>query len=296
MVSSKTSTKAGNTGGGAGNGRARGGISGPKLKKSAVIDALSTLEPSGVSNVAAANLALMKKEVNAGVVLEQSPATVRPEPANKKKSGDAADKKSSGGNPRKNSSPSVKQDIAANQSLTLRASRNPHPGLPDAPRPKRSSEVVAAERTDKAMKKEQSKERRSNALAKAAAIEDKMVEEDQALAASNGISPPGLPERQRKTRPKPGLVQESTSQELADDVSGDSSSEGYQQPEGEESSGLSEAADESDDEEMLDVSEEEEKPKPKKAKKSKGDVRKGVAENRKVVDKNKKRRSEEKRQ
>ena len=85
--------------------------------------------------------------------------------------------------------------------------------MPDAPRPKRSSEVVAAERTDKAMKKEQSKERRSNALAKAAAIEDKMVEEDQALAASNGISPPGLPERQRKTRPKPDLVQERSSQE-----------------------------------------------------------------------------------
>ncbi|PPQ77450.1 hypothetical protein CVT26_005812 [Gymnopilus dilepis] len=41
----------------------------------------------------------------------------------------------------------------------------------------------------------------------------------------------------------------------AEDISGDSSSEGYQQPEGNESSQSSKAADGSEDEEMLDVSE-----------------------------------------
>ncbi|PPQ83696.1 hypothetical protein CVT26_005950 [Gymnopilus dilepis] len=275
MVSSKTHSKGSEAGSGAGSGRARGGISGPKLKKSAVIDALSALETS---------------EVGGSVAVK-----VNAVPANKKKGGDAADKKPPGGNSRKNSSPPTKEDITATEPSALRASRNPHPGLPDAPRPKRSSEVVAAERTDKANKKEQAKQRRNDALAKAAAVEDQMAQADQALASSKGVPPAGLPERHRKARPKPEAVQEEASQE-SEGISGGSSSGGYQQPEGEESSQSSEAADGSEDEEMLDVSEEEEKPKPKKVKKNKGDVRKAVAENRKVVDKNKKRSSEEKRQ
>lgn len=85
----------------------------------------------------------------------------------------------------------------------LRAERATHPGQPDKPRHKRSSEEVAAERQEKFRRVEEAQQRREQAVEEAAREEDAMAREDKSLASSNGAPPADLPERQRRARPKP---------------------------------------------------------------------------------------------
>ena len=87
-------------------------------------------------------------------------------------------------------------------SKSLRPHRNAHPGRPDVPRGKRSSEEVAAKRKKKDRLAEDARDRREQALSNAACVEDAMIQEDEQLTKTNGIHPSDLPDRARRLRPQ----------------------------------------------------------------------------------------------
>ncbi|KAF8868452.1 hypothetical protein CPB84DRAFT_1857726 [Gymnopilus junonius] len=158
---------------------------------------------------------------------------------------------------------STEPDADVDSKLRLRASnRDAHPGLPDVKRAKRSSEEVAVECEEKQRRIEDAKERREQALTKAAELEDKM----------------------HNQRPKDGPASKPASN---DEQSGLSDNEYKQPTNGDETSSDEEVLDNSDDDEKTHMT------KPKKKQKQKGEVRKAVAAQRKMKEGNKKRGNED---
>ena len=87
-------------------------------------------------------------------------------------------------------------------SKSLHPNRNAHPGRPDVPQGKQSSEEVATKRNKKHHLTEEAPDRCEQALKNAACIEDAMVHEDEQLMKTNGTHPSDLPARARRLRPQ----------------------------------------------------------------------------------------------
>lgn len=83
---------------------------------------------------------------------------------------------------------------------SLRANRNPHPGIADAPRPKRTKEEVQAEKAAKASKIASRETSRSDTIEETAILEVKM-RQDHELRLKTASNPP-LTTLTKQSRPK----------------------------------------------------------------------------------------------
>lgn len=84
--------------------------------------------------------------------------------------------------------------------MSLRASRDKHPGAVFLPKPRRSSDEVAAEKAKKEQEKRDKAGKQAIALKNAARLEDQMQKEDDEMARQANHPPVNLEKRELRLR------------------------------------------------------------------------------------------------
>ncbi|KAF7366122.1 hypothetical protein MVEN_00489000 [Mycena venus] len=135
--------------------------------------------------------------------------------------------------------------------MSLRADRTLNPGLPNMPRPMRSSAEVQQEKRTKAQQHQQKEDKRREGISRAAAVENRMVMEDSVRDQNANHPPPSGLEKVLRPCPEKAAVEEEPIAEgtVVDPCSdGPGSSDDYQPPAKAHSESDEEVMDASDDE------------------------------------------------
>ncbi|KAF8953423.1 hypothetical protein BDZ97DRAFT_2065642 [Flammula alnicola] len=160
---------------------------------------------------------------------------------------------------------------------TLRVNRNPHPGLPAAPRPKRTTEEVQKEKAIKMLTAKEKAQAREQDILRTAELEDKMRREHEEKLKNANNPPASTLKKILRPRKEPASALTNThasdeAEIIQDGVSSDSEEEFQFGEEDEE---------DDDDDEVMDVESEDEeevgeKKRGRPKKKEKGGLRKAV--------------------